>query len=88
MAITDTYDLDIPSIVAKIKTEKAHRVLIQLPDGLKPAADEIQAAVKKAAPETELFFWGGTCYGACDIPLHVDKLGFDLLIHLGHSQWR
>jgi 2-(3-amino-3-carboxypropyl)histidine synthase len=88
MTITGSYDLDLPGIVKKIRDEKARRVLIQLPDGLKPAADEIQAVVLKELPRTELFFWGGSVFGACDIPLHVDRLGFDLLIHLGHAPWR
>jgi len=88
MSITASYDLDIPGIVAEIRKENATRVLIQLPDGLKPAAEEIQAAVLKELPRTELFFWGDSTFGACDIPLHVDRLGFDLLIHLGHAQWR
>jgi 2-(3-amino-3-carboxypropyl)histidine synthase len=88
MSVTDSYDLDLPGIVAKIRQEKAKRVLIQLPDGLKPAAEEIQAAVLKELPGVELFFWGGSAYGSCDIPLGVDRLGFDLLIHLGHAPWR
>jgi 2-(3-amino-3-carboxypropyl)histidine synthase len=82
------YDLSIPEIVAKIKSEDAKRVLIQLPDGLKPQAELIQKEVRKAVPNVELFFWGASAYGACDIPLGIEKLGFDLLIHLGHAAWR
>ncbi|MBR9693108.1 hypothetical protein GOV07_04230 [Candidatus Woesearchaeota archaeon] len=82
------YDLSVEEIIAKIKSEKVKRVLIQLPDGLKPEAKTIQNAVAKELPEIELCFWGGSAYGACDIPLGVDKLGFDLLIHLGHATWR
>ncbi len=88
MPVTDTYDLDIPAIVAKIASENATRVLIQLPDGLKPAAEEIQREVLKSRPGVELAFWGGSAFGSCDVPLHVDRLGFDLLIHLGHAPWR
>ncbi len=82
------YDLSVDEIVATIRKEKAKRVLIQLPDGLKPEAAALQKAVLSALPDTELFFWGGSAYGACDVPLDVDKLGFDLLLHLGHAQWR
>ncbi|MEK6916431.1 MAG: hypothetical protein AABW92_01690 [Nanoarchaeota archaeon] len=32
--------------------------------------------------------WGGSCYGSCDLPLEVKKLGVDLLIHYGHSPWQ
>jgi 2-(3-amino-3-carboxypropyl)histidine synthase len=88
MSLTENYDLDLPGIVAKIKAEKAKRVLVQLPDGLKPAAEELQAAIRKELPGIELFFWAGSAFGSCDIPLHVDRLGFDLLIHLGHAPWR
>lgn len=88
MPVTENYDLDIAGIVEKIRSEDAKRVLIQLPDGLKPAAEEIQDAVRAELPQVELFFWGASAFGACDIPLGVDRLGFDLLIHLGHSQWR
>ncbi len=88
MTITDTYDLDIPAIVKRIKDERATRVLVQLPDGLKPAAERIQHEVLEAIPDVELVFWGGSAFGSCDVPLHVDRLGFDLLIHLGHAPWR
>lgn len=88
MTLSENYDLDITSIVTRIREEKATRVLLQLPDGLKPSADEIRREVLSAVPEVELFFWGGSCYGACDLPLHVDRLGFDLLIQLGHASWR
>ena len=71
-----------------IKENKSKRVLVQLPDGLKPKAKEIQETLKKEFNNLELFFWLNSNFGACDIPLHVDKLKFDLLIHVGHSQWR
>lgn len=83
-----TYDLSLDEIVSTIKNAKAKRVLIQLPDGLKPDAQQIQAAVTKDLPDIELCFWGGSAYGACDVPLGADRLGFDLLLHLGHAQWR
>ena len=81
------YDLSVEEIVAKIKSENAKRVLIQLPDGLKPETETIQAAIRKELPATELVFWGGSAYGACDAPLHVERMGFDLLLHLGHAKW-
>ncbi len=88
MTLNEYYDLDVSGIVATIKKEGAKRVLVQLPDGLKPSAEELQEAIREELPHLELFFWGGSCYGACDVPLHVDRLGFDLLIHLGHAAWR
>ncbi len=82
-----SYDLSVDEIVATIKEQRAKRVLIQLPDGLKPETGTLQAALKKELPDVELVFWGGSAYGACDAPLHAERLGFDLLLHLGHAKW-
>lgn len=82
------YDLSIEEIIKAIKKEEAKRVLIQLPDGLKPEAAGIQQEVKKEIPDVELIFWGGSAFGACDVPLNVERLGVELLIHLGHATWR
>jgi len=82
-----TYDLDIPAAIAKIKDKNAKRVCIQLPDGLKPYAQEIQDALEKET-DAEIFIWAGSCYGACDTPVEVKNLGVDLLIQWGHSPWR
>ena len=38
--------------------------------------------------EGRVLIWGGSCYGACDVPLQVERLGVDLLIQWGHSEWR
>ena len=35
------YDLELDRVVNEIKKQKAKRVLVQLPDGLKPKAKEI-----------------------------------------------
>ena len=29
----------------------------------------------------------GSCFGACDVPLEVERLGVDLLVAWGHSEW-
>ena len=86
--MNEYYDIKIDEIVETIKKNDAKRVLIQLPDGLKPESEDIQHAVKKQLPHIELVFWGASAFGSCDVPLGVDKLGFDLLIHLGHEIWR
>jgi len=78
-------NLQLEKLLQKIKEEKAETVLLQLPDGLKPRAKEIQAVVKKKFPQVKLFFWFGTCYGACDVP---NVTGFDLLVQFGHSSWK
>lgn len=81
------YDLELDNVVKKIKSENAKLVCIQLPDGLKPKAAEIQEAIEKNTP-ARVIIWAGSCFGACDVPFQVKNLGVDLLIQWGHSEWR
>ena len=81
------YDLEIPKILEKIKKEDAKRVCLHLPDGIKPKAAEIQAEIEQKTG-AQVIIWGGSCYGSCDLPLEVKRLGVDLLIHFGHSPWQ
>lgn len=73
-------------VVKKIIDEGADKVCIQLPDGLKPKADAIYKELKKKTG-CDIIIWGGSCFGACDVPLSVEGLGIDLLIQWGHSEW-
>lgn len=81
------YDLELGKAVEKIKAENAKTVCIQLPAGLKPKAAEIQLYLEKNS-DAKVLIWAGSCFGSCDIPLQVERLGVDLLIHWGHVQWR
>lgn len=81
------YDLELGKAVEKIRAENAKTVCIQLPAGLKPKAAEIQNYLEKQT-DAKVLIWAGSCFGSCDIPLQVEKLGVDLLIHWGHVQWR
>jgi len=82
------YDLELEKLVAFIKSKNANTVLIQLPDGLKPKAKLIQDCVRKELGDNiKIYFWSGSNFGACDIPLHVKSLGVDLIVHYGHSEW-
>jgi len=84
--INEIYDLEIDKIVKTINKEKINRVLLQFPEGLKPysttIADEIESKIN-----IEIMIWMGSCFGACDVPLEVEKLGVDLIIQFGHSVW-
>ena len=80
-------DIEMDKVIKKIKSEKAKTVCIQLPDGLKPKAAEIQKEIEKET-KAEVLIWAGSCFGACDIPSGLDKLGVDLLIQWGHSEFR
>jgi diphthamide biosynthesis enzyme Dph1/Dph2-like protein len=77
-------NLELEKVIAKIKENNPKTVLIQLPDGLKPKAGDIQDKLKEQFPEIKITFWAGSCYGACDTP-NVDN--FDLFIAFGHSEW-
>jgi 2-(3-amino-3-carboxypropyl)histidine synthase len=84
----ETYDLQLADAIKEIQERGAKLVLIQLPDGLKPHADEIRKVVTDTCPGVKLVFWADSCYGACDAPIHVRHLGFDMLIAFGHAPWR
>ncbi len=81
------YDLEIEKAISKIREEKAKLVCIQLPDGLKPYAAEIQQQLEKDT-DAKTVIWAGSCYGACDVAVEAQRLGVDLLIQWGHSEWR
>ena len=82
------YDLEIEKIVKTIRKEKAKRVLLQFPDGLKRWATAVAEELKKQTKnKVEIFIWMNTCFGACDVPLEVENLGVDLIVQFGHSDW-
>lgn len=81
------YDLELDKAVEEIKKEKAKIVCIQLPDGLKPEAGRIADEIKKKTA-AEVVIWLGSCFGACDIPLEVNRIGADMIIQWGHSAWK
>ena len=81
------YDLELDRLYSEIERADAKKILIQLPDGLKPYAKKIQEEVRERF-DSEVVFWAGSCFGACDAPIHVRNLGFDLLVQFGHAPWR
>lgn len=81
------YELEMDKALASIKKEKAKTVCIQLPDGLRPKAKDIQETIKKRTG-ADVLLWAGSCYGSCDVPFEVKQLGVDLLISWGHPVWK
>ena len=75
------YELELDRVVKEIKNIKAKLVCIQLPDGLKTRAIEIADFLEKNT-KAKIVIWGGSCYGACDVPL---GLNVDLLVQFGHN---
>ncbi len=78
------YDFELKRVIGMIRKENAKIVCIQLPDGLKPKAKEI---VDKIRSETsaKVLIWLGSCYGACDIPVGLEKISADLVVSWGHN---
>jgi diphthamide biosynthesis enzyme Dph1/Dph2-like protein len=83
--MTQDYDLELERVAKEIRDQKARKVLIQLGDGLKPRAMEIQESLS-GKTDAQIYFWMGSCYGKCDIPEIIDnkKGDFDLLVQFGH----
>jgi 2-(3-amino-3-carboxypropyl)histidine synthase len=80
------YDLEEARLVDEIKKRSPRRVLLQLPEGLKPRAAAL-AEKLRTTTGTEVIVSGDPCYGACDLALHqMKELRADLLIHVGHSE--
>jgi 2-(3-amino-3-carboxypropyl)histidine synthase len=78
--------LEVESIIDLIKSNNHKKVLLQFPDGLKQYSDEVCDKIKEKT-KSEIIIWAGSNFGGCDIPLEVEKLGFDLIVHFGHSKF-
>ena len=85
--INEIYELEIARIVRTIKKEKARNVLLQFPDGMKQYSQTIVDEIESKT-SSKCFIWLGSCFGACDLPIEVEKLGIDLIIQFGHSDWK
>ena len=80
------YNLDLEKAVTAIKEKKAKTVCIQLPDGMKPQAEEIEQELADKT-NARILIWLGSNFGACDIPLGLQRMGVDLLISWGHNRF-
>jgi len=85
--IESEYDLELEKVIKEIQKSKAKLVCIQLPDGLKPKATEIASAIEENT-SAKVLIWLGSCFGACDVPSGLEKLGVDLLVQWGHTEWK
>ena len=81
----ELFDLEEHRLREEITRRRAKRVLIQLPEGLKPEAPRLAAIVEDAG--ATVIVSADPCYGACDMALsEAESLGADLLIHYGHAE--
>jgi len=81
------YDLELDRIKKEIRTGKAKMVCLQLPDGLKPKATEIAQELEQDT-SAKIVVWSGSNFGGCDIPIQLEKFGFDLIVNFGHSVFK
>ena len=79
------WDLNLASAREAVKQYNAKKVLIQLPDGIKPHAKTIVDGLTGTG--AELFIWTDSNYGACDLPIEARNVGVDLILHFGHEAW-
>jgi len=80
----DMFKLEDERLEQEIKKRKAKRVLLQLPDGLKPNGPKLAAAIERAGATAIIS--GDPCYGACDIAIaESQELEVDLIVHYGHT---
>ena len=87
--LEEKYEFEFKKILDEIKNSRAKLVLLQFPDGLKPYATTIVDYLKsKTDGKVEFLIWLGSCFGACDTPVGLEKLKpkIDLLIQFGHNE--
>jgi 2-(3-amino-3-carboxypropyl)histidine synthase len=79
------FDFEEERVKQEILKLKAKRVLIQLPEGLKPEAPRLAKIVEKFGSLPIVS--ADPCYGACDLAMaDAESLGVDLIVHYGHSK--
>ncbi|MBT7706584.1 hypothetical protein HN747_04000, partial [archaeon] len=72
------YNLELVNLAKEINKEKAKLVCLQLPDGLKPQATKITKFLEENT-KAKIVIWLGSCWGACDTPIGLNNLKFDLI---------
>ena len=79
------FDYEEERIKQEIQNLGAKRVLIQLPQGLKPEATHLAKIIEKTGALAIIS--ADPCYGACDIATNeAASLGADMVVHFGHSK--
>ncbi len=79
------FDFEEERIKQEIIKLSAKRVLLQMPEGLKPEAPKIAKIVEKTGALAIIS--ADPCYGACDIAVtEAEGLGVDLIVHFGHAK--
>lgn len=81
------YEINVDLIAREARRRSARRILLQLPDGLKPLSGRIAECISKATG-AEVIIHSDSVYGACDLQLgKAALLKPDLIVHLGHTPY-
>jgi 2-(3-amino-3-carboxypropyl)histidine synthase len=79
------FDFEEERIKQEISKLGAKRVLLQLPEGLKPEGPRLASFVEKTGALPIIS--ADPCYGACDLAIDdAERLAVDLVVHFGHSK--
>ncbi len=78
-------DLEQERIVHEVARRQAKRILLQVPEGLRPSAFNLSRELEKKTSSTVIIS-ADPCYGSCDLAMsEASLLNVDLVVHLGHS---
>ena len=81
----ESFDFEEERIKQEITKLGAKRVLLQLPEGLKPEGPRLAKIIEKTGAVPIIS--ADPCYGACDLATaEAERLGIDLIIHFGHAK--
>lgn len=85
--LEERYELGLDRVLHEIKKNKAKKVLLQFPEGLKQYGMDIVDFLEEELMQQKNWegfrICGGSCFGACDIP----ETECDLIIQFGHAKW-
>ena len=80
------YNLEVKRVAEEIQRHEASKVLLQLPDGLRPTAFALLRDLKQQTDAT-IILSGDSCYGACDLATtQARAVNADMIVHYGHSK--
>lgn len=79
-------NFETSKLVGELKERKPRKVLVQLAEGIKQNATDIQKIIEDLG--IEVIFSGETAWGGCAIAVQeAESLGVDLIVHFGHAKF-
>ncbi len=81
------YEFEVGRIKQEIKKTGARFICLQFPEGLKEHAIEVIREIEDNS-EVDVVVFTDPIYGACDTKdAEAERLGVDLIIHFGHTDF-